>query len=185
MNTQSNSKLASNEAVAVKKQLDKTQNQDGVITFPSGVKVKLHPVGSYVVREAQLKIRKPLVPHAPHPNDPNDKTKSIENPHDPAYQQALVDYDIELERVSIDALCLFGIEIIEGYPVEDNKWFRNLKTMGLIDKELEYDKLDEYDIEFLYKKYVIATPPIIMKLSVLSGLTQAEVDKSVDSFRRS
>jgi len=183
--TQSNSKLASNEAVAVKKQLDKTENQDGVITLTSGVKVKLHPVGTYVMREAHMKIRKPLVPHAPHPNDPNDKTKSIENPNDPAYQDALVDYDNEIERVSVDALCLFGIEIVDGYPVEDTRWFKNLKTMKLIEKDVEYDSLDEYDIEFLYKKYVIATPPIMMKLSVLSGLTQAEVDKSVESFRRS
>lgn len=179
--TQQN-KTGLNEAVETKKQMNKSATSNK-FTTSDGVEVTLSPVASYVVREAQLKITKPQVPLVPHPNDPNDLTKQIENPNDPKYLEAMDHYNAELERVAVDAMVLFGIEI-DKMP-EDEKWLKKLQFLDLIlPQDIERAKSDEYYLEFLYKKYVIAIADVIMKLSKMSGLSQEDVQTAIDSFQR-
>lgn len=177
--TQKN-KTGLNEAVETKKQMDKSASNK--FTTPDGVEVTLSPVGSYVVREAQLKIPKPKVPLAPHPNDPNDPTKSIENPNDPKYLAALDEYDAEMERVSVDAMTVFGIEI--DHVPNPEKWLKKLKFMELVsEEELARASEDQEYLEFIYKRYFVATAEVLMRIASMSGLRQEDIQTAVDSFR--
>jgi len=175
---QLNNKPTTNPVVAVKKEHD--QAQDAIITLSSGVQVKLHPVASYVVREAQLRIPEPQIPLVPHPDAPDDPTKYMENPMCPDYAQAMKDYEVKLEQVGLDAVVLFGIELLSDIS-EDDGWLHNLKLIKLVDRDPE----DEYEREFWYKKYVIANADIILRLSAMAALKQEDVDNAIESFQRS
>lgn len=169
-----------NEAVETKKQINKSASNK--FTTSDSVEVTLFPVGSYVVREAQLKIPKPKVPLVPHPNDPNDPTKCIENPNDPEYLAALDKYDAEMERVSVDAMTVFGIEI--DHVPDPEKWLRKLKFMELIsEQEIQRAKSDNDYLEFVYKRYFVATAEVLMRIASMSGLRQEDIQTAVDSFR--
>lgn len=171
-------KNSTNPAVQVKKEHDKKARSE-VRTHTDGTKYKLHSVASYVIREAQLKIVKPIVPIIPIKGaEDRFPEKFWENPMDAKYQQAMADYDAMFETVAVDAMALFGIELLSPIP-DDRKWLKNLQRMRLIDEIPD----DEYELEFLYKKYIISKGDVQLEITAMSGLTREGVADAIDSFR--
>jgi hypothetical protein len=84
----------------------------------------------------------------------------------------------------MDAMVMFGVELVDGLP-ESEKWLDTLKYMekrGMLSLE-GYDLTDPLDLEFLYKRLVAVDTNIITKISELSGISAAEVERAEASFQ--
>jgi len=172
-----NKKVAENPAVQAKRSFGISQQPDS-FKNKDGVTIELRPVAAYAIQEAVSKIKKPHVPLVPHPNDPNDITKFIENPMDETYRQEVEEYEREVEKASLDAMVMFGIDI-DKLP-ENDKWLKKLIHSDYISAD---ENLDEFSMEFLYKKYYVAIGGVIGKISSMSGIVQEDIDLATDSFR--
>ena len=150
-----------------------------IVTLSTGYKARIRPVGASLIDDAVARIKDPLVPTY----TSEDKGREEENPHDPAYLRALKDAAKERATVAMDAMVMFGIELVDGVP-EDDKWIRQLafyaKRTGL---DLSgYDLDDELEKEFLFKKYIATGTLDLLEVGKRAGLRQKDVADAVKSF---
>lgn len=146
-----------------------------------GVTLRFVNVPASVVQDAVARLKPPQVPTWYNP----DKARDEDNPNDPGYLLALERYGEEKGRVANDALIMFGVEVVEGFPPEDDKWLKKIRrsaTLGLYDLDwVDWD--DETDLEYLFKKYRAMTVPRLVALSARLGLNREAIAQAVASFR--
>ena len=168
-------------AIAVAKRRS-TRDINEVLTFSTGVEVKLVPVSISIITEAQAAIEDPKIPLW------YNESKDIheENPNHPDYIKALEKVDETRNLAAIDAMILFGVELIEGMP-ENDRWLKMLQLStkrGLLKIDFDtFDLTDSLELEYLYKKYIAVGPPDIAVIMKASGVDEEEIAEASRSFR--
>jgi len=164
---------------AVKKQKELAGTEDGVRTLSTGVRVVLKPVPTALVEEVGNAVETPDPPMIMN----EAKGREEPNPHDPAYKKALARYESERASAMMDAMIVFGVELVDGLP-EDDGWVKQLafvaqRTAFSLD---QFDMDDPFEREFVYKKYVAMGTRDLMLLGQMAGLSQQDVQDAVDTF---
>lgn len=145
-----------------------------------GVRARLVPVPEGVIEDVERRIPDPTVPIILIEEEGTEH----ENPNDPAYLKALEDAQHQRGVAIIEALCLFGVELLEGLP-EDDKWRRQLEyyaKRGHIDLSW-VDWEDDMEREFVFVRYVFLTVEIMQYLTRVSRMTPEELSRAEASFQ--
>lgn len=152
------------------------------VTLADGRRGRIVPVSSSLISSVVSSIPEPDIPEV----FIEAKGRSEPNPNDPGYLRALGDYERDRGIATMDAMVMFGLELIDGLP-EDEGWLKKLTYMdrrGILDVDLEdFDLEDELDREFLYKKYILGNAALVSKITRISGLTEEDIVTAEDSFR--
>lgn len=145
----------------------------------TGVVVRLHPVSSSLVEEMKSAVKMPPVPKV----WIEAKEREEENPNDPQYIEAVEECNAKRSDAIFDALCMFGVELVDGLP-EDDSWIKKLKMLerrGLMDLS-GFDLKDDFDREFLYKRYVAVAGADLQLIGGLHGFRPLEVARARAMF---
>lgn len=145
--------------------------EDVITTLSTGLKARLKPVSATLIRTLTRKIKDPMPPTVT-----LEDGRKMANEDDPAYKREMAEADDRRVEASLDALYLFGIELVEGVP-EDDEWVDKLRLLGV-----EFDASDKQARKLAYIKHVATTTADVEQVSKLSRLTQeeaAEASKSV------
>ena len=164
---------------AAKKQESQEKN---IVTLPSGVRVRINPVSPALIDEVTNYVKFPEVPTWT--NEQYDPPREEPNPSDPDYLRAVEKAESERLSASIDALVMFGIDLIDGIP-EDDSWMKKLRFLekrGRIDLS-QYDFDDPYEVEFAYKRLIAMDGDLIQRISSLSGVSREDIESAEESFR--
>jgi len=145
----------------------------------------LRPVSASIISEAQTSISSPPVPKWFN----EDKDREEENPNDPAYQLALLNAEAERNNVGIESMIMFGVDLCdsEGTLLEappEGEWLGKLKYMErkkMLDLS-EYNLDDDFDVMFLYKKYIAVSAMDIPLISAASGVSEEDISDALASF---
>lgn len=167
------------KSAAVKVAKRKEPSSEEVV-LTTGVRARLVPVSASLIDEVVAEIQPPDVPVWTNP----EKDREEPNPNDPEYLRKLADVERRKGVAAIDAMILFGVELLDGLP-EDDGWLTKLKFLekrGKLNLD-DYDVDDEIDKAFLFKKFVAVSSDDLMTLSSLSGVSQEDVAKATDGFR--
>ncbi len=143
-----------------------------------GVKFILHPVAPALMDAVTKHILPPTVPVW----FDKEIERDVPNPNHPDYLLALEQYNQERGNAVYDAMVMFGIELVEGLPESD--WLARLQNLER-HKRLDlsgYDLQDPLDVEFLYKRFILATGDMVAKIGNLSSVTAADVKAAGESF---
>lgn len=156
-----------NPAVEVAKE-QATEITDGIHTLSTGVKVRIVPVSPSLVLDVMMRVKMPEPPIVTKGN------KSFPNPLDPHYAASLEQYGMERGKASLDAMAMFGLELVDGVP-QDTEWITKLKLIGI-----EIDSDDKVSCEFYYKKYIAlgGNTDILNEIQALMGITPEDVEKA-------
>jgi hypothetical protein len=177
----STTKKSSRGAVSTAKRR-RARVESGPITLSTGIEARLLPVSISLINEAQAAIPDPEVPmwH----NESKDTYEP--NPNHPQYKRDLEQVEADRNVAAIDAMVMFGVELVDGMP-EDDGWLKKLKLrqrVGLSTVDLgDFDLKDEIDLEYLYKKYVAVATPDVAKLMKASGVSEEDIAEAARSFR--
>ena len=146
-------------------------------TLNSGVEVRISRVGQLLIDDAVNRVEEPKVPLV----FSEDHQRDIENPNHPNYLIDMAAYERRQSQAAIDAAVLWGIELVEGLP-EDEEWLRKLvfySKRGHIDLS-EFDLEEEFDQKYLYKRYIALDADELSDLLplMISGVTEEDVQKA-------
>lgn len=167
------------EAVKLAKE-QKEENQ--IVMLSTGVRAILHSVSASLMQEVTSRIKEPKVPIIF--ND--EKGRKEEDPFDETYLQELAEVQHKRARASLDAMALFGIELVDGLP-EDNKWIKKLQQLerlGYLDLS-EFNLEDELDQEFVFKRYIALGSADLVRIGRMTGIRQEDIETAEDTFQRS
>lgn len=170
-------KKAENPAVAVAHA--EKDERTRVITLSTGHKARLMPVATSLLESVTSQIKDPEVPMWFN----ESKEREEPNPHDPNYLRAVQETTTKRGTAFMDALILFGVELVDGLP-EDDTWLKKLhllEKMGQIDLG-DIDLSDPIALEFAYKKFVVVSAEDYDKLTALSGVTEQGVAAQAETF---
>jgi hypothetical protein len=156
----------------------------GVRVLSTGVRARLVPVSISIINEAQAAIADPLVPMWHNESKGTDEP----NPNHPDYLKALEVVDQERNLAAIDAMILFGVELEDGVPnEEENNWLRKLRMsarLKLVQIDFDaWDLSDELELEFLYKKYIAVSAADLPDVMKASGVSEEDISQAAESFR--
>lgn len=169
-----------NEAVEVAKVVRGRENGDGIETLKNGVRVKFVPVSATLIDEVTNRVQEPKIPMF----FDEEKNRSFPNESDPDYIAAVKDAERLRGVAAMDAMILFGLDLIDGVP-EPNGWLPKLKQMerrGYLDLS-GFDLSDPLDMEFLYKRYILADANLMLRVSEVSGISGTDVANAERSFQ--
>ena len=146
-----------------------------------GYPVRVKAIPAAIISDTTNRIPDPPVPtwH----NKEYDRDEA--NPNDPSYLLAKEEVDRKRGEAMIDATVMFGIELPDGVPPTEN-WLPRLQFMerrGQIDLS-GYNLDDELELEFVFKRYIIANIALITYIQRLSSVTPEDVGKAGQPFRR-
>lgn len=161
------------------KRLASGQGESTIVTLSTGVVVELHPVSSSLVEEMKAAIEMPPVPVV----WIEEKEREEENPNDPRYIEAVEEVQRKRADSIFDALCTFGVELVDGLP-EDDVWLKKLKLLerrGALNLS-GFNLEDEFDLEFLYKRYVAVAGTDLQLIGGLHGFRPMEVARARAMF---
>lgn len=175
--TEINRAEAEQLALEVEEKVTK-QAQDDIVTLASGHRVRFVPVPHNTLREVQAKIVDPPIPTIPHPED---KTRQIENPMSITYRETLERNKEERLKVVLNALFLFGLELLDPLPA-DRTWLDKLVLLELINAE-EIEGASVLQQELWYKKYVIADASVFDKLYGTLGVSEEAIAQARAAFK--
>jgi hypothetical protein len=171
------------EKAKVKEEAKRIAREQGdgtaVVTLSTGVRARLSPVSSSLVEDMKNAVEMPKVPVV----WIEAKEREEENPNDPRYIEAVNAAEMRRSDAIFDALCMFGVELEDGLP-EDDKWLRKLKLLekrGRMDLS-GFDLKDEFDLEFLYKRYVAVAGADLQIIGGLHGMRPLEVARQRATF---
>jgi hypothetical protein len=165
-------------AIETARELDEAQDEifevDGFRFIPKAIPVA-------IISDVTNRIPEPDIPVW------YDKEieRDVQNPNDPAYLKAKDEVDRKRGEAMIDATVMFGISLPDGVPPTD-EWLPKLKFMekrGQIDLS-GYDLSDDLELEFVFKKYVIANIALINFIQNMSSVTPDDIGKAGRPFRR-
>lgn len=161
------------------KRIAQGQGDSAEVTLSTGVRVRLHPVSSSLVEEMKGAIKMPPVPRV----WIEAKEREEENPNDPRYLDEVAETESKRAVAVFDALVTFGVELIDGLP-EDKTWLKKLNLLakrGALDLS-GFDLEDDFDLEFLYKRYVAIAGTDLQWISRLHGVRPLEVARARSMF---
>ncbi len=156
----------------------KERNVDQVVTLSTGVQARLVPVAASLINDVTARIQDPPVPMVD-----IGKKKPEPNPNDPDYQVALVEVNAKRATATMDAIVMFGVELVDGVP-EDNGWLSKLRYMeklGHLNMEA-YDLDDPTDLEFVFKRYIAISAEDMAEVMRRSGVTEQAIAVATDTF---
>lgn len=152
------------------------EQQDTIRTLDTGARVRITPVPPGLISRAQMRIEYPKVPQFHNP----DKDRMEDNPSHP-------DYIAECNRVNeargmaaLDAMCMFGLELVDGVP-DDDAWIRKLEWVM---PGFEFDESDPIAKEYYYKTLVAVGMQDFVMLAGAMGVTQEAIAQAEQSFQR-
>ncbi len=163
--------MTDNPAVEVAKER-RADDEAGVVTLSTGVRARLRPVSASLIDEVRARVPVPKVPLWHNPDTDRDE----ENPNDPAYTRALEEHGRKRGQVTIDAMVMFGCELVDPVP-DVSKWAPKLRCLGI-----EVDEHDEVGVEFAYKKYIAVAPPDLDAIGEKARLSKAAVEGAAAGF---
>lgn len=158
----------------------KASNSGNIVTLSDGRKAKLVPVSASLIDAVTRRVKPPEVPKV----WIADKEREEENPNDPSYVKAVEEYDRLRGTATMDAMVLFGVELLDGVP-EGDDWLKKLKYLerrGGLDLS-EYDLDDPMDREYVYKRFIAVPLTLINRITEISGISAQEVEVAEDSFQ--
>jgi hypothetical protein len=161
------------KAIEVAKERDAKSRRDEIRTLSTGVKVRITPVSASLISEVTTRYKYPKVPTFFN----EDKGRDEENPVHPDYLAAKEDVDNLRVQGAMDAMALFGVELLDGVP-EDGVWVKKLKLLGI-----EFDENDPVERDFYYKKHIALAGPDFALLGRISGLSEEAITAAEDSFQ--
>lgn len=165
-------------AVAVAKEKRLTPGE--IVTLSTGVRVKVKPVTATLIDQVQARIQDPEPPMF----YIEEKGTSEPNYSDPRYIRALERSNTDRVVAAMDALSLFGVELVDGLP-ENDDWIKKLRLMekiGALDLS-DLDLNEPIDAEFAYKRYIAISAEDIAMISGVSGLSEGDVAAAEAIFR--
>lgn len=171
---------AKNVAVEVAHDVATESGGNEIVTTVTGVRLKLVPVSTALIEEVTSRIEEPPVPMWHN----EAKNRDEPNPDDPTYLKAVEKVGRDRGIAVMDAMCMFGVELVDGMP-EDASWLKKLLFMekrGQVNLK-NYDLEDPLDLEFLYKRYVVVDNEIIGRVSDISTLTPESIERAEGRFR--
>jgi hypothetical protein len=152
------------------------EQRDTIHTLDTGVRVRVTPVPPGLISKAQMRIEYPKVPKFHHP----DKDRWEENESHP-------DYIAECHRVNeargmaaLDAMCMFGLELVDGVP-DDDTWIAKLR---FVMPGFEFDETDPVAREYYYKTLVAVGMSDFVMLAATMGVTEEAIAQAQQSFQR-
>lgn len=153
----------------------------GIVELSTGVRVRLHPVSSHLVDDLKQAVEDPPVPMV----FIEAKGREEENPTDPQYLADVERANQKRGEAVLDAVYLFGIELVDGLP-EDDVWLKRLRWLEKRERiSLDgFDLEDDFDLDFLYKKYVAVAGADLDLMAFLTRLPVEEVVRASRRFRR-
>jgi hypothetical protein len=170
---------SSNPVVKAAKTVRESAQEE--IVLPDGARVKVVPVSAALIDAVMGNIKDPTVPTY----YDKDSDRHIPNPGDPNYLREMAEMSRKRTSATIDAFVMFGIDLPYGLPT-DEEWLtklRYLEKLGRINLS-EYDLKNEIDLEFLYKRFIVASADIIGMVTKASGVSGEEIAAAEASFRR-
>lgn len=152
------------------------------VSFSSGLRLRLKPVSKHFIYGVTKEIPPPAVPlvHL------EGKTRPIENPDDPDYQEALEKWISDSANAATDIAMLRGTEILElpegMIGPESTEWLEEMEVLGL-------PMRDNSRARYLYWLKAIALPDelellkLMEALGRLIGVAEDDVTDAVERFR--
>lgn len=165
---------------AVQVAKERAGNRDSVVTLSTGVRVKINPVSATLIDKVQTKVKDPTPPDV----FIDEKGRSEPNYSDPDYLRAIDRANTDRVVAAMDALILFGVELVDGLP-ENDTWLKNLRLLEKIG-ELDLSDLDlddQFEAEFAYKRYIALAPQDIAIVAAATGLSEGDVAVAEATFR--
>lgn len=154
-----------------------------VLTFSSGVRLRLRPVAPLFVRRAQMQLKKPTPPLWENPNNGRQEY----NEADPEYLEAMRVYDEETETAAIRALILSG-SALEYCPPDipapdSDEWVENALEAGITyafkTERGRYATWVE-DVALANREDFYA---LGMAVGRLTGIAEEDMARALDAFR--
>lgn len=157
------------------------KSRDGkeILTLSTGVRVKIKGVSASLIDDVTSRIPDPPIPKFFNENTQREE----ENPLDPSYAVALDRVQKERGSAAIDALILFGIELVDPMP-DDSVWLPKLKLLAKlrgIDLSV-YDLGSPLEKEFVYMRYVAVGSDDLALLGARASNTPEEDQKAEAGF---
>lgn len=152
---------------------------DEIYAFEDGTVVKLTSIPAAVIDEVVSRVKMPEIPTWHNPENERDE----QNPNDPSYIIAVQETERRRGAAMIDAVIMFGIQLVNGMP-EDDAWITRLRFMekrGQMDMSA-YDLEDQMEKEFVYKRFS-APMWMITRVQELSAVSQGDISKAKRLFR--
>jgi hypothetical protein len=164
---------SNNPVVEVAKQQQQSSD-DGTVTLSTGVRVRFVPVSAKTITEVTAKLKYPPVPKW------FNERRGVEeeNPNDPVYLQDRAQVDQERGNTAMDAMAMFGVELVDDVP-EDNGWVKRLHLIGIV-----FNADDPIEREFYYKKHVAMGNDDWGLLASASGISEEDIAQAEQSFQR-
>lgn len=167
-------------AVETAKYLEQRDRDIDSVVLPSGDRIKVTPVSATLIDEVVSRVEDPEIPTWHNP----DKDRDELNPNDPKYLRALQVAERQRGVAAMDAMVMFGVELIDGVP-DSETWLKKLQKMekmGRLDLS-SYDLSDPIDVEFLYKRYILSDANLLNMISKASGIASEDVERAERSFQ--
>lgn len=164
---------STNAIIEVAKERREETELQGIITLSSGVRARILSVAASLIDQVTAKIKDPDPPMWHN----EDKDRDEPNYADPVYIRRMGDAERERGVAAMDALIMFGVELVDGLP-EDNGWLKKLKFLGV-----EIDEKDQLAVEFAYKKFVATSVSDLSLITAKSGISAEDVAAAEKSFR--
>jgi hypothetical protein len=159
--------------VQVAHAVDTGSDEDDIVILSTGAKARIRSVSASLVDQVSARIKDPEIPMWF--NDKKDREEP--NPSDPIYLRALDDVARERGLAAMDALIMFGVDLVDPMP-EDELWIKKLKLVGI-----EVDAEDELEKEFIYKKYIAVGADDVTLVTEKSGMSAESVAEADRTFR--
>jgi hypothetical protein len=169
------------EKAAIETARELAEEEQDEILEVSGYRFKTKAIPVAVISDVTDKIPDPEIPLW-HNEEYN---RDEQNPNDPAYLNAKSDVDQRRGQAMIDATVMFGIELLDGVPPTD-QWLPKLKFLekrGQVDLS-SYDLEDPLELEFVFKRYIIANMGLISYIQNMSSVTPEDIGRAGRPFRR-
>jgi hypothetical protein len=154
--------------------------KDGIVTLSTGVRARLRAVSPTLIYDVTRRIQDPAIPM----QYIEDKGREEPNPTHPEYLREVERADRERGTAANDTLVMFGVELTDGLP-EDDDWLMRLRWMekhGHLDLS-DYDLDDDIDLEFLYKRFIAVAGADMILVTKLAGLNMEEAELLLDRFQ--
>ena len=155
-------------------------NLDEPVKLSTGIMARLIPVPTASIQEAAMAIKDPPVPM----QKVEGKDYPVENPNDPTYLEEKNEAFAKRIQAGFDVMAMLGVELIDGLP-EDGVWLKKLKFLekrGHLNLK-DYDLEDDFEKEFVFKRYYALAGDDWDLLSKLSGVTEEDLAAARDKFR--
>lgn len=168
------SRTADEPTVVVEKERLNGSGENGVYTLSNGDQVRFKPVPDMYINRALQRIKDPPVPRFLD----EDRGIELENPSDPAYLRAVAEANQRRGEVTIDALLLWGCELVKS-RLKESTWVKELQLMGE-----EFDPDDPIERRFVYLKFIaFASSKDTAVLMEQLNVTREDLEQFADSFR--